>query len=132
MLQQTRYALFFTVFGLASGCVTDQQVSNPLEDPAYKTALEQQKQAVRSVTVYKAVPGDAIGVRPIMAAACGGDSTMKEANEDYILQGLKLKAYKLAADGIAEVNIRELPDPSGHCQGNVPVGGTAKAFTVRH
>ena len=132
MLQQTRYALIFTVFGLASGCVTDQQVSNPLEDPAYKTALEQQKQAVRSVTVYKAVPGDAIGVRPIMAAACGGDSTMKEANEDYILQGLKLKAYKLAADGIAEVNIHELPDPSRHCQGNVPVGGTAKAFTVRH
>lgn len=67
-----------------------------------------------------------------MAGACGGDTTVKEAHEDYILQGLKLKAYKLAADGIAEVYIRELPDPSGHCQGNVPVGGTAKAFTVQH
>lgn len=67
-----------------------------------------------------------------MTAACGKDSSMKSANENYILQGLKLKAYKLGADGIADVNIRELPDPNGHCQGNVPVGGAAKAFTVRH
>ena len=132
MFQQARYALLFTFFGFASGCFTDQQASNPLDDPSYKAVLEQQKQAARSVTVYKAVPTDALGVRPIMAAACGGDSKMKEANEDYILRGLKLKAYKLGADGIAEVNIRELPDQNGHCLGNVPVGGTAKAFTVRN
>lgn len=132
MLQQTRYALIFIFSGIAFGCVPAQQASDPLEDPAYKTRLEKQKQAVRSVKVYKEVPSDALGVRPIMAASCGGDSTMKEANEDYILHGLKLKAYNLAADGIAEVNISELPDPSGHCKGNVPLGGTAKAFTVRH
>lgn len=127
---QIRLALLFTI-GFVAGCATEPQSSNPLQAPAYVAALEKQNQAVRSVMVYKAVPTDAIGVRPIMAGACGGNPKMTGVDEDYILKGLKLKAYNLSSDGVAEVDIRELPDPNGHCQGSIPIGGTAKAFTVR-
>jgi hypothetical protein len=57
---------------------------------------------------------------------------MTGADEDYILTGLKLKAYKLASDSLAEVEIQPLPDPDGRCQGGIPIGGTAKAFSTRH
>lgn len=120
------------ITGLISGCASEQEYSNPLESPAYLAALEKQNQALRYVKVYKHVPDGALGIRPVMAASCSADPQMTGADEAYILKGLKLKAYKLGGDGIAEVSIEELPKTANTCPGGVPVGGTARTFTVQY
>lgn len=111
---------------LLSGCK-----STPKQPSAYETAMAQQNTAIRTVQVYKGIPVGALGVRTVLAAACASDRTDTGPDENYILTGLKLKAFKSGADGIAEVKIERLPDPTGHCEVGFSVGGTAKAFTVQ-
>ncbi|WP_434136924.1 hypothetical protein JQR88_25505 (plasmid) [Pseudomonas luteola] len=127
-----RFSLVLIIAGLTAACANQSQSTHPLDDQAYVAALEKQREAVRAVRVYKEVPTDALGVRPVMAAACGSNATMTAADEDYILTGLKLKAYSLSSDSLAEVDIQQLPSEGTHCEGSVPIGGTAKAFTMRH
>ncbi|WP_284184458.1 hypothetical protein [Pseudomonas rhodesiae] len=93
--------------------------------------MAQQNTAIRSVQVYKSIPEGAIGVRSVMAAACGSDSTSFGSDENYILTGLKMKAYKSGANGLSMVDIQKMPDPKGHCDAGFSVGGSAKAFTVQ-
>lgn len=110
------------------GCASN---SGKDESSAYDSAMSQQNAAIRSVQVYKGVPEGAIGVRMVMAAACGSDPEDFGPDENYILTGLKLKAYKSGANGLSEVDIKKLPDPKGRCDAGFSVGGTAKAFTVQ-
>lgn len=110
------------------GCTTSP---GDTESSAYDSAMTQQNAAIRSVQVYKEVPDGALGVRSVMAAACGSDATNFGADENYILTGLKLKAYKSGANGLAMVDIQKMQDPQGHCDVGFSVGGTAKAFTVQ-
>lgn len=131
MPQQIKRTLLCTMMVLAAGCSTHKTPTDPMQAPAYEAALEKQNQAVRSVSVYKTIPTDALGVQPVMAASCGTGPKMTGADENYILTGLKLKAFKYGANAIAEVDIQEIPGQEGHCQGSAGIGGTAKAFTVR-
>lgn len=125
-----RTSLMIAVLGLAVGCASDPEVSNPMEDPAYLAALEKQNQAIRSVTVYREVPTEALGSIEVLAASCSAGETLTGADINYVLTGLKLKAYKQGHNGIADVDIGELENINGGCPGSLPVGGTAKAFSV--
>lgn len=131
MSRYVKPPLFFIMLAMTSGCAPTAQSIDPLQDPAYVAALEKQNQAVRSVAVYKAVPVGALGLQPVMAATCGSAPKMTGADENYILTGLKLKAFKYGANAIADVDIQEVPGQESQCEGNIGIGGTAKAFTVR-
>ncbi|MFK3607864.1 hypothetical protein A7D21_28470 [Pseudomonas sp. AP19] len=113
---------------IIAGCAASQGGD---ESSAYDSAMAQQSIAIRSVQVYKAVPERAIGVRSVMAAACGSDASDFGPDENYILTGLKIKAYKSGANGLALVDIQRMPAPKGDCDVGFSVGGTAKAFTVQ-
>lgn len=123
------FLLFAAV--MATGCTTSSDKA-PNAGSAYQVALDEQNKALQYVTVYKTVPVDALGIRPVMAAACSSTAVMTDEDEAYILTGLKLKAYKLGGDGIAEVRIEELPASNSGCPGGVPVGGFGKSFSVQH
>tara|TARA_R110001592_G_scaffold47952_3_gene151513 strand:+ start:2651 stop:3037 length:387 start_codon:yes stop_codon:yes gene_type:complete len=122
--------LAFAAFTLLAGCSSHENSVSPTQTTSYRSALENQRQAARSVTVYKEVPADAIGIRPVLAAFCSPNPRMTGGDEGYVLTGLKLKAYALNSDGLAEVIIEEISDPGNRCQG-ATIGGTAKAFSTR-
>ncbi|MFJ3110251.1 hypothetical protein [Pseudomonas putida] len=130
MSRYVKLTLFITMLAM-NGCAPTEHAIDPLLDPAYVAALEKQNQAIRSVAVYRQVSVGALGMQPVMAATCGSAPTMTGADVNYILTGLKLKAYQYGANAIAEVDIQEVPGQEIHCDGNVGVGGTAKAFTAR-
>lgn len=123
----------FTLVSAAGALILVGCTASPtsVESSAYDTAMAQQNTAIRSVQVYKSIPEGAIGVRSVMAAACGSDSTSFGSDENYILSGLKMKAYKSGANGLSMVDIQKIPDPKGHCDAGFSVGGSAKAFTVQ-
>lgn len=123
----------FTLVSAAGAAILVGCAANPGSDEssAYDTAMSQQNTAIRSVHVYKAIPEGAIGVRSVIAAACGSNANEFGSDENYILTGLKMKAYKSGANGLAMVDIQKMPDPKGKCDVGFSVGGTAKAFTVQ-
>lgn len=129
-MRNTVKVLSLMICGFAAGCSSEPS-TNPLDSPAYVAAFEKQKRAVETVKVYQVVPPNSLAVRAVMSATCGSDSVLTGADENYVLTGLKVKAFSSGADGIAEVVIKQLPDPGRHCDGNVALGGTAKAFTVQ-
>lgn len=131
MSQYVKPTLIFAMLAITAGCAQTDRAVDPLQDPAYVAALEKQNQAIRSVAVYKVVPAGALGVQPVMAATCGSAPKITGADENYILTGLKLKAFKYGANAIADVDIQEVPGQESHCDGNVAIGGTANAFTAR-
>tara|TARA_R110002124_G_scaffold128157_2_gene288527 strand:- start:10421 stop:10807 length:387 start_codon:yes stop_codon:yes gene_type:complete len=127
-----KYVYFvLAALALLAGCASPNSSDSPLDNAGYRSALEQQRQGARSVTVYKQVPADAIGVRPVMAAFCSSNPRMTGNDENYILTGLKLEAYALTYNAIADVNIQDIQDPNSRCRG-ATIGGTAKAFSTRH
>ena len=130
-MRSTVKVMSLMICGLAAGCSSEPSTS-PLDSPTYAAALEKQKHAVETVKVYQAVPSNSLAVRMVMSATCGSDSVLTGADESYVLTGLKVKAFSSGADAIAEVVIKQLPDPGRHCEGNVAIGGTAKAFSVQH
>lgn len=126
MFQNSLFCSTVAALCILGGCTqTAEQPS------AYDSAMAQQNRAIQAVQVYKEIPAGALGVRTVIAAACGSDASDSGADENYILTGLKLKAFKSGADGIAQVEIQKQPDPTKHCEVGFSVGGTAKAFSVQ-
>lgn len=82
------------------------------------------------MTVYREIPTEALGSIEVLVASCSSGETLTGADLNYVLTGLKLKAYKQGLNGIADVDIGELENVNGACPGSLPIGGTAKAFSV--
>ena len=127
MEHKVRLPLLLVIIGIV-GCASKQpepkpSVNHPLDDPAYVAELD------GDVSVHAEVPPDQEGLL-IISGSCAVSGAMTVEDERYLLAGLKDQARKNALDGIAEVYIRELPNPYGVCAGGTPVGGSAMAFKV--
>lgn len=113
------FGLALSSAAMVSGC-SNTQVA--IQSPA------SQRAAIRDVTEYEFMPVGGIPIQSVNAATCslgiGAD-----ADAGHIVNGLKIKASQLGANGITHVKILILDTMArDHCEYG-GVGGTAQAFS---
>lgn len=113
--------------GLVSGCSSyssNLQVGN---DQSY-ASLKDQREAVRTVKVYKSLPTGAEVISVVSAGRCHRSFVEEAPSEETVLMDLKIAAYAKGADGITDVSISKDSGLNRNCW--YVLGGTAKAVTL--
>jgi len=115
--------LIGSLFGCGSHS-SNLQVGN---EQSY-ASLKDQREAVRTVKVYDALPTGAQVVNEVSAGRCHRSFVEEAPTEAAVLTDLKIAAYAQGADGITAVKISKESGLNRNCW--YVLGGTAQAFTL--
>lgn len=111
-----------------SGCSSyssNLQVGN---DQSY-LSLKDQREAVRLVRVYDALPDGAEIIGEVSAGRCHRSFVEQAPSEATVVTDLKIAAYAQGADGITNINVSKDSGLNRNCW--YVLGGTAKAFMLK-
>lgn len=115
------------VIGLLQGCGSHSSNLQVGNEQSY-ASLKDQREAVRTVKVYEALPTGAQVVNEVSAGRCHRSFVEEAPNEAAVLTDLKIAAYAQGADGITAVKISKESGLNRNCW--YVLGGTAQAFTL--
>lgn len=116
------------VIGFLQGCGSHSSNLQVGNEQSY-ASLKDQREAVRTVKVYEALPTGAQVVNEVSAGRCHRSFVEEAPNEAAVLTDLKIAAYAQGADGITAVKISKESGLNRNCW--YVLGGTAQAFTLR-
>jgi hypothetical protein len=117
------------VFGLLllAGCGSHSSNLQVGNEQSY-ASLKDQREAVRTVKVYEALPAGAEPLTTVSAGRCHRSFVEEAPTEANILIDLKVAAFAQGADGITGVKITKESGLNRNCW--YVLGGTAQAFTL--
>lgn len=118
---------FGLLFGFLSGCGSHSSNLQVGNEQSY-TSLKDQREAVRTIKVYKALPSGAEIMNVVSAGRCHRSFVEEAPDEASVLIDLKIAAYAQGADGITDVSISKESGLNRNCW--YVLGGTAKAFVL--
>lgn len=117
------------VFGLLllAGCGSHSSNLQVGNEQSY-ASLKDQREAVRTVKVYEALPAGAEPLTTVSAGRCHRSFVEEAPTEANILIDLKVAAFAQGADGITGVKVTKESGLNRNCW--YVLGGTAQAFTI--
>lgn len=115
------------LIGLLQGCGSHSSNLQVGNEQSY-ASLKDQREAVRTVKVYEAIPTGAQVVNEVSAGRCHRSFVEEAPTEAAVLTDLKIAAYAQGADGITGVKISKESGLNRNCW--YVLGGTAQAFTL--
>lgn len=110
-----------------SGCATYSSNMRVGNDMSY-ASLGDQRAASQTIKVLDAVPGDAVVVGMVDAGRCHRSFVESSPAEQAVLLDLKISAFALGADAIAEVIIEKQSALTKNCW--YMLDGKAKALKL--
>lgn len=115
--------------GLVMGCSSHSSNLQVGNEQSY-ASLKDQREAVRTVKIYDALPAGAEVVGNVSAGRCHRSFVEQAPEESTVLTDLKIAAYAQGADGITGVAISKDSGLNRNCW--YVLGGTATAFTIHN
>ncbi|OZO01137.1 hypothetical protein B7453_28530 [Pseudomonas sp. IB20] len=114
---------------LLAGCSSHSSNLQVGNEQSY-TSLKDQREAVRTVKVYEALPVGAEPLTTVSAGRCHRSFVEESPTDANVLIDLKVAAYAQGADGITGVKISKESGLNRNCW--YVLGGTAQAFTLHN
>lgn len=114
---------------LLAGCSSHSSNLQVGNEQSY-TSLKDQRDAVRTVKVYEALPAGAEPLTTVSAGRCHRSFVEESPTDANVLIDLKVAAYAQGADGITGVKISKESGLNRNCW--YVLGGTAQAFTLHN
>jgi len=115
------------VIGFLSGCSSHSSNLQVGNEQSY-ASIKDQREAVRTVQVYDALPSGAQVITEVSAGRCHRSFVEDSPQESTVLIDLKVAAFAQGADGITGVNIAKETGLNRNCW--YVLTGKAKAFTM--
>lgn len=112
---------------LLAGCGSHSSNLQVGNEQSY-ASLKDQREAVRTVKVYTALPAGAEPLTTVSAGRCHRSFVEEAPTEASVLIDLKVAAFAQGADGITGVKITKESGLNRNCW--YVLGGTAQAFTL--
>lgn len=122
-----RCVVLAVLCGLVMGCSSHSSNLQVGNDQSY-TSLKDQREAVRTVKVYDALPAGAEVVSKVSAGRCHRSFVEQAPEDSTVITDLKIAAYAQGADGITGIAISKDSGLNRNCW--YVLGGTATAFTL--
>lgn len=111
---------------LLSGCSSFSSNFQVGNDLSY-ASLKDQREAMKSVKVYDAMPEGSESIGEVSASRCHRSFAEDAPTETTVLSDLKIAAYAKGADGISAVRITKASGLSRNCW--YVLTGAAQAFS---
>lgn len=113
---------------LASAGCTQYSSNLQVGNEQIYTSLKDQREALRTVRQYEALPAGAEVLGPVEAGRCHRSWVEKEPDESSLLIDLKVAAFAKGADGITDVKFSKDSGLNRNCW--YILGGSAVMFAL--
>ena len=111
---------------LLTACSTSSNLK--IGNESSLSSLKDQREANKSVRVYKTLPKGAKVLEKVEASRCHRQANQSQPTNENVIQDLKIAAYSKGADGITRVQISKGADLISNCW--YVLNGTATSFSL--